>query len=65
MRFRIFDALAKHDDEWIALTRAGAVIDRGPDLEPMRLRWRERRPAVTLLRVPPSGRTPRRSEIVV
>ena len=46
----VLDLLRRYPDEWIVLDRCLAVLDRGPELAPLRERWAERR--ATYLRCP-------------
>lgn len=46
----VLELLRRHHDEWIVLDRQLTVLDRGPELAPLRARWAAR-PA-TYLRSP-------------
>lgn len=46
----MLDLLRRHRDEWIVLDRTLVVLDSGPELAPLRVRWAAR-PA-TYLRSP-------------
>lgn len=39
----MLDLLRRHRDEWIVLDRTLSVLDSGPELAPLRVRWAARR----------------------